>query len=65
MSYSASFQLKGLLNCQISKFDVRKNGVAPGPKSNQIYLIKSALNPKCHFIFFKSQTLTLGSFAAL
>ena len=29
MSYSASFQLKGLLNCQISKFEVQKNVVTP------------------------------------
>ena len=31
MSYTASSQLKGLPNCKMLKFEVRKNGVTPLP----------------------------------
>ena len=50
MSYSASFQLKELPNCQMSKFEVSKNGVAPDPIKSDL-LNKISLEPKMSNFF--------------
>ena len=52
MSYSASFQLKGLPNCQMSKFQVWKNGVAPVPLESNLFN-ELASNPKFQIFFWK------------
>ena len=62
MNY-ASFQLKGLPNCQMSKFEVRKNGVIPAPIESDL-LNEISLDPKMSD-FFQTQNLTAGSFVAL
>ena len=52
MSYSAFFQLKGLPNCQMSKFEVQKNGVTPVPIESDL-LNKISLEPKISDFFSK------------
>ena len=49
MNY-ASFQLKGLPNCQMSKFEVRKNGVIPAPIESDL-LNEISLKPKMSIFF--------------
>ena len=58
MSYSASFQLKGLPNCQMLKFEVRKSVVTLVPIESYL-LSKISLKPKMSDFFQNS------SFAAL
>ena len=48
MSYFAFFKLKGLQNCQMSKFKVRKNGVTPLPIESDL-LNKISLEPKISY----------------
>ena len=55
--------VKRLPNWQISKFRVWKK-MPPGTHTKHNHFMKYASNPNCQ-IFFKSQTLTSGSFAAL
>ena len=50
MSYSASFRLKGLPNCQVSKLDVQKIGVTPGQVKSDL-LNKISLEPKMSNFF--------------
>ena len=59
MSYSASFQLKGLPD-----FKVQKNEVTQVPIESDL-LDKISLEPKMSDLFFKTQTLPPGSFSAL
>ena len=52
MSHSASFQLKGLPNCQMLKFEVWKNGVTPVPIESDL-LNKISLKRKMLDFFSK------------
>ena len=61
MSYSAYFQLKGLPNCQMSKFEVRKIGVTSGPLESDL-LDKICLENKMSILF---SNLKLWNFVAL
>ena len=52
MRYFASFQLKGLSNCQMLKFEVRKNGVTLVPIESDLHN-KTSLRPNLSDIFSK------------
>ena len=54
MSFSASFQLKGLPSCQMSKFEVQKNGVTPVPIESDLFN-KISLEPKVSDFFQNSK----------
>ena len=52
MSYFGYFQLKGLQNCQMSKFEVQKIEVTPDPLESDL-LNKISLEPKISDLFFQ------------
>ena len=64
MKCFASLQTKGLQNYQLSKFEFCKKWRTPGVLESDL-LNKISLQQKMSDFFFKSQTLTPGSFAAL
>ena len=52
MTYSVSFQLKGLPKCHMSKFEVQKNGVTPVLIKSDL-LNEISLEPKMSDVFSK------------